>query len=86
MSTWFLLVSQLSIVAFALISGVFLAFSDFIMRALDTARPPSGIEVMQIINREVFKYVFKALFLGMAPVSLGILVYTYAYLAGPRLC
>ncbi len=83
MSTWFLILCQFSIIAFALVGGIFLAFSDFIMRSLDRAHSPAGIEVMQVINREVFKYVFMTLFLGMAAVSLVIIGYTYAYLAGP---
>lgn len=82
MSTWFLILSQFSIIAFALVGGVFLAFSDFIMRSLATAQSPAGIEVMQSINREVFRWVFMTLFLGMAVVSAGIIVYTYSHLAG----
>jgi uncharacterized membrane protein len=37
----------------AVIGGVFLAFSEFIMAALKRARPSSGIEAMQAINRTV---------------------------------
>ena len=83
MSNWFLFLSQFSIIAFALIGGVFLAFSDFIMRSLGTATSTSGIEVMQTINREVFKWVFMTLFLGMAPVSVVIIGYAYMNLTGP---
>ena len=83
MSTWFFFLSQFSILAFALVGGVLLAFSDFIMRSLATAQSPGGIEVMQVINREVFKYVFMTLFLGMAAVSLVIIGYgTYLTRAG----
>lgn len=76
MSTWLLFLCQFSIIAFALVGGVFLAFSDFIMRSLDTANSPGGIEVMQVINREVFKWVFMTLFMGMAAVSIVIIGYT----------
>lgn len=83
MSTWFLILCQFSIIAFALVGGVFLAFSDFIMRSLDTANSPSGIEVMQAINREVFKWVFMTLFMGMAALSVAIIGYAYVNLTGP---
>ena len=83
MSTWFLFLSQFSIIAFALVGGVFLAFSDFIMRSLGTATSTGGIEVMQAINREVFKWVFMTLFLGMAPVSVVVIGYAYMNLTGP---
>lgn len=83
MSTWFFFLCQFSIIACALVGGVFLAFSDFIMRSLGTAKSPGGIEVMQVINREVVKWVFMTLFLGMAAVSVVIIGYTYVNLTGP---
>ena len=83
MSTWFFFLCQFSVIAFAVVGGLFLAFSDFIMRSLDRATPPAGIDVMQTINREVFRYVFMPLFLGMAVVSLFIIGYAYLFLAGP---
>lgn len=70
MPTWLLLLSQFSILAFAVLGGVFLAFSDFIMRALSVTSGSGGAEAMQAINREVFRYVFMTLFIGMVPVSL----------------
>lgn len=66
---------QLSILAYALVAGVFLAFSDFIMRSLAITGGVGGVEAMQVINREVFRWVFMALFIGMAPVSLLVAVY-----------
>lgn len=83
MSLSFVLLAQVSVIAYALVGGVFLAFSDFIMRSLARAETPGGIEVMQNINREVFRYVFMPLFLGMAAVSLIIIVYAYFALHGP---
>ncbi|MEM7566237.1 MAG: anthrone oxygenase family protein [Pseudomonadota bacterium] len=68
MDPWLLALTQICILAYAALGGVFLAFSDFIMRAL--ARSPGGAEAMQSINREVFRVVFMALFLSMVPVSL----------------
>ncbi|MEL6800325.1 MAG: anthrone oxygenase family protein [Pseudomonadota bacterium] len=69
MSTAFFLFMQFAILAYALVGGVFLAFSDFIMRSLAMTAGHGGVEAMQVINREVFRWVFMALFLGMAAVS-----------------
>ncbi|MCI4665767.1 MAG: DUF1772 domain-containing protein [Neomegalonema sp.] len=82
MPIWFALLCQFSLIAFALLGGVFLAFSDFIMRSLSQMRASGGVEAMQIINREVFRYVFIPLFMIMAPVSLLIAGYAYAALPG----
>ena len=75
MSTFFIFLIQFTILAYALIGGVFLAFSDFIMRSLTLTRGHAGPETMQVINREVFRWVFMTLFIGMAPVSLAIAAY-----------
>ena len=82
MSTLILLLMQLSVIAYALVAGVFLAFSDFIMRSLAMTSGDGGVEAMQAINREVFRWVFMALFLGMAPVSLVIGGYAWINLSG----
>ncbi|QJF51111.1 DUF1772 domain-containing protein [Roseobacter ponti] len=83
MSTTFFILLQLSILAYALVAGVFLAFSDFIMRSLALTGGAGGVEAMQVINREVFRWVFMALFLGMAAVSLVIVGYGATNLAHP---
>ncbi|WP_305967728.1 MULTISPECIES: DUF1772 domain-containing protein [unclassified Mameliella] len=70
MTTIFLALLQGAILAYALLAGVFLAFSDFIMRSLSRTSGSGGVEAMQVINREVFRWVFMILFMGMAPVSL----------------
>ena len=44
METWHLLLTQFAVLAYATLAGVFLAFSDFIMRAL--TRSPGGAELM----------------------------------------
>lgn len=75
MSTALFLFAQFSIIAYALVSGVFLAFSDFIMRSLAHTGGVGGVEAMQVINREVFRWVFMALFIGLAPISLMIAAY-----------
>lgn len=82
MPVWFLFLTQVIVVAYALVGGVFLAFSDFIMRSLAHTSGTGGVEAMQIINREVFRWIFMALFLGLAPVSLFIAGYGFFYLDG----
>lgn len=69
MFPWLFLLLQISALGTALLGGVFLAFSDFLMRALAKSAPAAGMEAMQQINREVFRYVFMTLFLGLVPVS-----------------
>lgn len=77
---------QLSILSYAFVGGVFLAFSDFIMRSLAKTQGAGGMETMQIINREVFRWVFMALFLGMAVVSVFLVIYgTITFSGGPQL-
>jgi len=56
--------------AAGLVSGVFLTFSDFVMKSLAASRPAAGTEAMQIINRKVFRSIFMVLLLGMIPVSI----------------
>lgn len=83
MSTAFFLLIQFSILAYALVGGVFLAFSDFIMRSLAITGGHGGVEAMQAINREVFRWVFMALFLGMAAVSVVVAAYGAFGVGGP---
>ena len=75
MSGTFILFAQAAILAYALIGGVFLAFSDFIMRSLARTSGTGGVEAMQVINREVFRWVFMVLFIGLAPFSIGLALY-----------
>ena len=82
MSTAFVFLIQFAILAYALVGGVFLAFSDFIMSALAMTSGHGGVEAMQVINREVFRWVFMALFLGLAVVSLVIAAYGAFALTG----
>lgn len=73
---------QLAALAYALLGGVFLAFSDFIMRALARTSGSGGAEAMQHINVEVFRIVFMSLFLGLAPASLALTIYSATMLTG----
>jgi len=82
MSTAFFFLFQFAILAYAFVGGVFLAFSDFIMRSLVLTGGHGGVEAMQVINREVFRWVFMALFLGMAAGSVAIAVYAWIAIDG----
>ena len=81
-STWFFIVCEISVIACAVVSGVFLTFSDFVMRSLDGAKTAAGVEVMQVINREVFRSVFIFLLLGMSALSPFLIGYAYFRVAG----
>lgn len=67
--TWLLLTYEISLISCALVAGVFLTFSDFVMKSLNGSRTDAAVEVMQGINREVFKTVFMVLLIGMWAVS-----------------
>lgn len=54
----------------ALVAGVFLSFSDFVMRGLAAADARGGAQSMQMINRTVLRSVFLVMLLGLAPASL----------------
>jgi len=79
MTFWVLIIAQASVLAFGLLGGVFLAFSDFIMRSLGGLSGHGGVEAMQIINREVFRILFMGLFLLMAPLSVLLIVHGLAW-------
>ena len=55
--------------AVALVAGVFLGFSDFIMRGLAQAPASQGAAGMVGLNRTVYRSVFMVLLLGLVPVS-----------------
>ncbi len=71
-SDWIVGGLVLAAIATGLIAGVFLTFSDFVMRSLAAAEDIAGIEAMQMINRLVYRSIFMVLLLGMVPVSAGI--------------
>lgn len=75
MSLWFILLCAASVIAYAAVGGVLLAFSDFIMRSFDRVRGQGGIEAMQVINVEILRSVFMVLSMGMVLVSVTIAVY-----------
>jgi len=65
----------------ALISGVFMTFSDFVMKSLVATPTVVGMEAMQMINRQVYRSLFLVLLLGMAPVAVAMAVFAPADLA-----
>ena len=58
--------------AMALVAGVFLGFSDFIMRGLAQAPANKGAAGMVGLNRTVYRSVFMALLMSMVPVALAL--------------
>ena len=56
----------------ALIAGVFLSFSDFIMRGLAQAAGTEGPAAMVGINRTVYHSIFMVLFIGLLAVSVAL--------------
>lgn len=63
---WILMIAGL---VAALVAGVFLGFSDFIMRGLILAPASQGAAGMAGLNRTVYRSVFMVLLLGLVPVS-----------------
>ncbi len=57
----------------AVLGGVFLTFSDFVMRGLGQASGPAGMEAMQQINRTVYRSIFMVLFFGYAGLSVALI-------------
>jgi uncharacterized membrane protein len=71
---WALMIAGLIV---ALVAGVFLGFSDFIMRGLAQAPASQGAAGMVGLNRTVCRSVFMVLLMGLVPVSgtLGLLAF-----------
>lgn len=65
--SWILLFSA---TLMALVAGVFLSFSDFVMRGLAAAPGTAGAAGMVGLNRTVYRSVFMVLLIGFAPGSL----------------
>lgn len=63
------LILMIAGLAAALVAGVFLSFSDFIMRGLAQASSSQGAAGMVGLNRTVYRSVFMVLLLGLVPVS-----------------
>ncbi len=72
---------MLALLVSAVLGGVFMAFSDLVMRSL--AKADGGSQAMQIINREVFTSIFGALLWIMLMMALTIMGYALLYVNGP---
>lgn len=75
-----LLACTAAVIACGLIAGVFLAFSDFVMKSLFAASPAGGIEAMQLINRKVYGSVFMILLVAMLVTSAVLALYASVYM------
>jgi uncharacterized membrane protein len=58
----------------ALVGGVFLAFSDFVMKALGRIAPEAGVPAMQEINVVVLRSWFLRVFFATAMLSVALVV------------
>lgn len=65
--------TMLAALGSGLVGGVFLAFSGFVMKALDGLPAAHAIAAMQAINRVVINPVFLGLFLGTGLLCLGLM-------------
>jgi uncharacterized membrane protein len=92
--TWLFALTFLTALGCALVAGIFLAFSSFVMGALARISPPSGIAAMQAINVVVLNPLFLGLFMGTALACAVLFVYAVMhwqipaalYLAAGSLC
>lgn len=75
--TWELLAGSAMVIVLALVAGVFLTFSDFVMKSLGLAKPAAGMEAMQYINRKVYGSFFMVLLMGGSIASAALAVYAY---------
>ena len=72
----------LTAIGCALMAGVYLTFSSFVMRSLDALPEPGAVAAMQSINREILSSGFMPLFFGtsLASLALGYWVSPYWFL------
>lgn len=73
--TWLFALTFLAALGCALVAGIFLAFSSFVMKALASISSQSGIAAMQAINVVVINPGFLGLFMGTALACAVLLVY-----------
>ncbi|MBR9765573.1 MAG: DUF1772 domain-containing protein [Rhodobacteraceae bacterium] len=67
-----MLVTLAAGVAALLVSGVFLGFSDFILRGLAQAPGDAGAAAMRGLNRTVYRSLFMVLLIGLGPVAVAL--------------
>ena len=81
MTETLLVSTALAVIATGLVGGVFLTFSDFVMRALAAGTTTGSIESMQQINRKVYGSLFLVLLMGTT--ILAALLVGYALVFAP---
>ena len=81
--TWLIALTFLTALGCALVAGIFLAFSSFVMGALARINPPAGIAAMQSINVVVLNPGFLGLFMGTALACAVLFVYALMHWQSP---
>jgi uncharacterized membrane protein len=81
--TWLFALTFLTALGCALVAGIFLAFSSFVMGALARINPPAGIAAMQSINVVVLNPGFLGLFMGTALASAVLFAYALLHWQSP---
>ncbi|MEQ8248992.1 MAG: DUF1772 domain-containing protein [Alphaproteobacteria bacterium] len=79
---WIVYVCLAAGVATGLVAGVFLTFSDFMMRSLAEIPSAHGASAMAAVNRRVYGSLFLGLFLGMAVIAALLVPYAAFGLSG----
>jgi uncharacterized membrane protein len=81
MTDWMLIACGIAVIACAVVSGTFLTFSDFVVESLAAARPGSGVESMQIINRKVYGSIFVAMLWSIFAATPVLISFAYVHAA-----
>ncbi len=79
---WIVYVCLAGGVATGLVAGVFLTFSDFMMKSLTDIAGAHGLSAMQAINRRVYGSLFLGLFFAMTVVSAFLIPYAALVISG----
>lgn len=74
-SYWMIVICMGLGIASTLVGGVFLAFSDFVMRGLGAADASAGVDAMQQINRVVYRSIFLTAFMALVPTTIALVAY-----------
>ena len=75
MTTWMIHhLTFLATVGAGVMTGVYFAFSGFVMRALDQLDPESAADAMNSINKIILKSLFMPLFFGSSLIYLALLI------------
>lgn len=69
LTNWLIYLTGFSAIYCWLVAGVFLAFSDFVMKSLGALPPAIGIKAMQSINILVYRSIFMVGLIGLAIIS-----------------